>query len=299
MKIINLEIFKKITLIIFLFFFTLNIYSQSELDKPLNELSADIARKLIQKNKTRVVVLYITDINKAQTVVGKYMADIISYNIVNNSGDFKVFDRDNLSGIEEAKTLISEGYVNAKTAKELGQILAVETIIIGNYTILNTSLKLILKALDVNSGFVIASSLTELPINADIAALLGVNIEGGTKSNMTGRGFNNYAVNSNVIYNNPETVDKECETLDVGDYCFRNLTNQDLKVYYRVGRGVEVDDYLTLKIGETQCYYKNKSGVYKFIATPKNKSVGLRSSWLFTGEFAVEKCKSKTYVFKD
>ncbi|HRQ30926.1 MAG TPA: CsgG/HfaB family protein [Saprospiraceae bacterium] len=216
--------------IVIIAFFISSSLSQSTFDKSLNEISDEMAIKLSEKNKKKIVVLYVTDINKSQTVAGKYMADVISVHIVNNPGNFEVFDRENLSGIVEAKKMIAEGYIDANQAKQLGKILAVDAIIIGNYTVLSSTLKLTMKALDVNSGFVIAAGMKDLPINADVGALLGINSGPASNDLNANRGFNNRPMNSNESYNNPETVNKKCETDNTGDYCFTNSTNFKLKI---------------------------------------------------------------------
>lgn len=288
---------KKILLLVCFSLIFSTAFTQSTFDKSLNELSADIAGKLSQKNKKKIVVLYVTDINKAQTVAGKYMADVISVNVVNDQGNFEVFDRENLSGIVEAKKMIAEGYIDAIKAKELGRILAVDAIVIGNYTVLTTTLKITLKALDVNSGFVIAATMKDLPITEDVGALLGITV--GSRDSNANKGFNNRPLNSNESYNNPETVNKDCEKNDTGDYCFSNQTSQELTVYHSNNYGgLNMSDILILKPRETQCFYNLKSGSYKLVITKRNESPGYTSNWLYSGNFLVEKCKSKTFVIK-
>lgn len=300
---------KKILLLVcFSFIFFSSSFSQSTFDKSLNEVSADIAGKLYQKNKKKIVVLYMTDINKAQTVAGKYMADIISVNIVNDQGNFEVFDRENLSGIVEAKKMIAEGYIDANKAKELGRLLAVDAIIIGNYTVLTTTLKLTLKALDVNSGFVIAATMKDLPITADVGALLGITV--GTGDNNANRGFNNRPLNSSESYNNPETVNKDCEANNTGDYCVLNSTNagkvfriyleEKSKVSFNMNvlgplAGKQYED-ITLWPGETKCIYNWPARSYQseiWGKNSRNETVVLRSE-----NILIEKCKSKTFVIK-
>jgi len=286
---------KNIAVIVFLFLITFNAFSQSTFDKSLNEVSANIADKLIQKNKKKIVVLYITDVNKVQTVAGKYIADVISVNIVNNIGNFEVFDRENLSGIAEAKKLIAEGYVDASNAKELGKLLAVETIIIGNYTVLSSTMKLTLKALDVNNGFVIAASMKDLPINADAGALLGINLPNNSSPDGGNRGFNN-PVKSGENYNNPETVNKDCEKNNTGDYCFENQYNKQVKIYIFAEGQRGTDLYLTLSIGQTQCFYNLKAGNYTYRVTIGD--IGYYRYDIAQGQFLVDKCKSKTFFIK-
>jgi len=288
---------KNILILVLVFLSTFNCWSQSTFDKSLNEVSADIAGKLSQKNKKKIVVLYVTDINKAQTVAGKYMADVISVNIVNDQGNFEVFDRENLSGIVEAKKLMAEGYIDANGAKELGKILAVDAIIIGNYTVLTTTLKLTLKALDVNNGFVIAATMKDLPITNDAGALLGINV-GSNAGVQNNRGFNT-PVQSNENYNNPQTVNKECEQNNTGDFCFMNTTNFQLSV--RLSRNSRL--VITLDPGQTQCYYSLKQGSYNYEIYEKQYNPdyvwrGKNPPFTMNGQIYIEQCKSKTFTIK-
>ncbi len=277
-----------------LIFISLCASAQSGFDNALNEISSDLTNKLNQKKKKKVVVLFIKDINKATTVAGKYLADVISVNIVNDTANFQVFDRENLSGIVEANKLIAEGYIDVDKAKELGKLLSVDVIIIGNYTVLSNTIKLTLKALDSNNGFVIAASMKDLPIDGDAGALLGINVSSPSETmnaNNSNRGFNR-PLNSNEKFNNPETVNKDCATKEFGDYCFENQSNYkgEISVLEREG------DKMTLDPGQTQCFYNLKAGnyQYRFWLTDNNFSIVKSSS----GEILVEKCKSKTFTIK-
>ncbi len=77
---------KRIIALIYFFSLSFACISQSEFDKALTAISADLSQKLQTLNKKKIVVLYITDIDKQMTNAGKYMADIISVNLVNNPG---------------------------------------------------------------------------------------------------------------------------------------------------------------------------------------------------------------------
>jgi len=289
----------KFFLIILLCLFSFNSYSQSTIDKSLSEISNDIADKLSQKNQKKIVVLYITDIHNNQSVAGKYIADVISYNLVNNPLNFLVFDRENLSEITEAKKLIDEGYIDAAKAKELGKILAVDAIIIGNYTVLPSTLKLSLKALDVNSGLVVAASMKDLPLNEDSGALLGINIPNNDGS-LTNRGFNT-PIKSGENYNNPGTVDSKCEKNNTGDFCFLNETKGTIYVYVSeryLYLPVQLQLYakkISIDSRETSCLYNTKAKVLYYSVTLSQSS---RAQIWKSGQIKVEKCKSKTLTIK-
>lgn len=290
---------KQLFPIYFLAFISFSSFAQGAFDKSIAEFSTDLADKLSQKGKKKVVVLYITDINKATTVAGKYIADVISINIVNNAGNFQVFDRENLSGIAEAKKLISEGYIDVDKAKELGRLLSVEAIIVGNYTVLSNTIKLTAKALDANTGFIISASMKDLLIDSDAGALLGINVSSsGSGANIgnADRGFNR-PLNSNEQYNNPGTVNKECETKKTGDYCFSNYTKDNLRIE------INAKVVLTLKPGQTQCLYDLNAQAYSYkILGEKDKNYGQGTSYwgpiYAYGTALIEKCHSKTFEIR-
>jgi len=181
----------------------------------------------------------------------------------------------------------------------LGKLLSVEAIIIGNYTVLSNTIKLTLKALDSNTGFVIAASMKDLPIDGDAGALLGINVPSAnseTNNNNSNRGFNR-PLNSNENINNSETVNKECEDKNIGDYCFEDKSNKSVKVSLRIHRGGFIYDNfgnMELSPNQTQCFYNKEARSYMYSigdTTDSNKILG-------NGEILVEKCKSKTFTIK-
>lgn len=289
--------------------FVIPISAQGEFDRGIAEISSELATRLTAKGKKKVVVLYITEINKATTIAGKYLADLVSINIVNDPNNFEVFDRENLSGIAEAKKLIAEGYIDAAKAQELGKLLAVQTIIVGNYTVLNTTMKLTIKALDVNSGFVIAAAMKDLPLDKDAEALLGVNFgSGGSNTPSTNLGFNDQPLNSNERYNNPATVNPNCKEKVTGDYCFFH-SGKDTTFYITLveekkgGKNKEI----TLVPGQTQCLYELPAGVYSYKISFKGRAKspvyipGMDYTEYYTksyGQVTVEQCRSKTFTIK-
>lgn len=301
---------KKLSLAIVFLFILFSAFSQTAFKKSLSEISLDMATKLSVKNKKKVVVLFVTDLNKSITTAGKFIADFVSVEIVNNPSGFQVFDRENLNSITEAKKLLAEGYIDAEKTMELGKLLSVEAIIVGNYTLLSNSLSLTLKALDVNSGFVIAASMNDLTLDGDAGMVLGVNLSSSSSSsniNNSNRGFNNVPLSSGENYNNPETVSKSCQTNNTGDYCFKNGSNAKMQLWLIGKYSVDNDpcgkngSSMTLEAGETKCFYS-------LYACPTNYKVSKEitdryghsymQSGYTDGQILIEQCKSKTLEIK-
>ncbi len=274
----------------------LGLNAQSQLDKALSEISNDLAIKLKAKEIHKIVVLYVMDNNKVNTNAGKYLADIVSINIVNNPNNFLVFNRENLNSIGEAKKLMAEGYINVDDAKELGKLLSVEAIIIGNYTVLSNTIKLTLNCLDSYSGFVTAASMKDLPIDADAAALLGISFSSTDANTTSNMGFN-HPLNSNEHINNPETVNKDCTVKNYGDYCFFNNTKYPVRVYVTTHNLVpgRVLAEITLSPGQTQCVYEINSGAYDYNIEMKTQNYYNEYA---TGMIQVIKCESKSFEIK-
>jgi len=119
------------------------------------------------------------------------------------------------------------------------------------------------------------------------------------------------AVNSNTK-NNQTASQNDCEQKEIGDFCFTNNKNFLINIYY--GRGV-VSRYvyrgiITLQPGQTSCIYELQSGAWEFFYRDQSIQVnsGYRTSTIgggnvtaptiISGQFSVEKCKSKTLIIQ-
>ncbi|MBL0047076.1 MAG: hypothetical protein IPP32_03155 [Bacteroidetes bacterium] len=173
-------------------------------------------------------------------------------------------------------------------------------------------MKLTTKALDAMTGFVISAAMKDLPLDNDAGALLGINTsfsDGSSDPNNSNRGFNNVPLNSNENYNNPETVNKECEVNKTGDYCFTNKTSKNLvvDVYY----DAYAASTLTLGANQTQCFYNIAEGSKNYfvseprgmnasynIVTRADGSSATPQTYSASGQINIERCKSKTFIVR-
>lgn len=281
----KLKHMKKITIYFISLFVTYTCLSQTSLlDKALMNASNDIANKLKQQNKKKLVVLFITDANKTTTIPGNYFANSVSSNI-SNDHDLKVFERASLEGIDEAKELIKKGYIKAENTRQLGILLDVNAIIIGNYILLSNTIKLTLKALSTDNGITIASSLIDLPLNADTKMLLGI-------------------VSSPD--ENSDSQNPNCKEKNTGDYCFKNTKSKTLKVTYWGVKDQLYPRELVISSNETQCLYDIPCGSINYKIEEYLGENAIRTGVTFNeppgyskgGQFYVEQCKSKTFIIK-
>lgn len=266
--------------------------SQTEFNKALGSISSNFAEKLKANNMTKLAVLYInSNVDNTQTAIGKYMADAVSVNMINSSGNFRVFDRDNINAISGLKKLISEGYIDPIKAKQIGQLLSVEVIIIGTYAVLSNSIRLNLKALDVNDGFSIAASAQDLPLDADTRVLLysGNVANGDNISNNNGDG------NNGIVTNTPfASCNGSLKILNRGSGSLQiivstekvDLVNSSKSRYEIIsvsGNSSEVDPELT-------------PGVYYVCLIGSNPN-GWGDAVLESKKIVIEECKQAQVVF--
>ena len=282
-----------------------------DFDVQLEQLAEGLAKKIEGKGKAKIAVWGFFTENGEKTALGNYITEDFSVYLTNFGDKFEVIDRNHLDVLLKEHQLNAEGYIDENTAKELGKIVAVDVIITGTYTVLNSVIKVRAKALDTETALQFAASMGNLPLNENIASYLGVSINGG---NTTNRGFN-IPLSSKETFNNPETVNAKCSEENFGDICFYNTTNTKLVLrakHFREDEGSKVNmTDIFLDPSETKCLYQIKNRTLSFYIVKwevfqKELEGGLyklhqdvTAKYLFDrGQLKVETCKSKTYSIK-
>lgn len=296
---------KQFILLSLSFFLTITIVNAQDFDAQLEELAQNIATKLDGKGKKKVAVWGFVTESGERTALGNYLTEDFSVYVTNFGDNFEIIDRNHLDMLLKEHQLNSEGYIDETTAKELGKIVAVDAIITGTFTVLTTSVKVRAKVLDTETALQFAASMSNLPLDENVASYLGISVNGG---NTTNKGFNR-PLGSNETMNNPDTVDSKCSEEDFGDFCFLNSKTEKVAIKIR-----DTKNRLTtifLESGESKCIYSLKSGVveYDIVTWPVLQKelegnigkIGFASSTKYSfdrGQLKVETCKSKTYTIK-
>lgn len=294
-------------------FLSSNLIAQ-EFDAQLEKLAQNIATKLDGKGKKKVAVWGFVTESGERTALGNYLTEDFSVYVTNFGDNFEIIDRNHLDMLLKEHQLNSEGYIDENTAKELGKIVAVDAIITGTFSVLNTNVKVRAKVLDTETALQFAASMANLPLDENVASYLGISLNGG---NTTNKGFNR-PLGSNESVNNPQTVDEACEKSKTGDFCFSNTLNEKIIIkvaYFTDEKDTSKNTYKTviLDAKETKCVYGLLNRPFNYyVATFKDfsddeKFKGNESalnnnnySKLLKdkGELKVETCKSKTYTIK-
>ena len=131
-----------------------------------------LAGQIAEKGKTAAAVIDFTDLDGAVTHLGRFMAVELSVALAGDARSFRVVDRTHIRSLLKEHKLSSSGLIDPETARELGRIAGVDTLLTGTITPLGDSVRLSIKVLDSETAQVIASSSCNVAKTQAIDSLL-------------------------------------------------------------------------------------------------------------------------------
>lgn len=171
----NLKFIFLINILFFSFLFNLSLIEAKSLNEASQEISEIIAEDISNFlkstpsfNNSSVAVLNFKIFNpKGYINVDEYFSDILSVNLTRKS-NFKVLERLKLKSILKEQTLNMSGFTTGDKL-EVGKILNVSGLILGDLVISNQKLGVNVRLVEVESGKIIWANYYETLLNSDIA----------------------------------------------------------------------------------------------------------------------------------
>src|SRR6266849_2209770 len=171
----NHQVFQTALYLVFLMFVACPAPSQE-----LKQVSPTLAAKIAELGRKRVAVVDFTDLQGNVTELGRYLAEELSGALVNDSRGFRVIDRAHLKAVLQEHKLAATGLIDPQTARQLGKIASVDTLVTGTITsAFGETVRVLVKALDVETADIIAQSTADIPKTDAIKILLGQGIATG------------------------------------------------------------------------------------------------------------------------
>lgn len=130
-----------------------------------------LAGEIAGRGKTAVAVVDFTDLDGAVTHLGRFMAEEMSVAIAKEARSFRVVDRTHILSLLKEHKLAASGLIDPDTARELGRIVGVDTLVTGTITPLGDSVRLSIKAIDSENAQVIASTSCDISKTQAIESL--------------------------------------------------------------------------------------------------------------------------------
>jgi len=158
------------------------IASAQGYDQQLRVLADTLDQKIATSGKKNVAVVDFTDLPGNTTELGRFLAEELSVDLAMVAKGYRVIDRTHLKAILQENKLASTGVIDTLTARKLGQIAGVDSLITGTVTPFGDSVRLTVKVLDTETAEMLVASSTDIPKTKAVEELLARGIGGGTAS---------------------------------------------------------------------------------------------------------------------
>jgi curli biogenesis system outer membrane secretion channel CsgG len=175
---------KRILLII-LAFFSLPLHAQKTLGDGIKDLATQITASATKQEKQRIAVLPFHELDGPPTVLGTYLAEELVTNLF-QLGNFKIVERQLLDKVMGELRIEQSGAIDAKTAKEIGRIAAVDAIVTGSITDLESFVAVNCRLIDTTTGEVFGAAQTKITKDEDVNKIMRTALaEGGATASST------------------------------------------------------------------------------------------------------------------
>lgn len=272
--------------------------AQTTYDSEMKLLAKDVSTLVKQNNKLNVAVWYFKDSFRKKTKLGRYIAQEFSVYFTNVKNGFDVMDRDEVEQVLEEHRMKENGFIDPRTAKEMGMYIHADAVITGTIDVSFRSLKIRVKLINTQTGRIIKAVMRNVPKDENIKYILhetGINTVKNIDKGRT-------RLKRGERYGNPQYVDQECEKKNIGDYCFENDTNKYYKINLKTKHNNtyrEKNAIKTLSVGPGQsaCFFDipAKSYEYHIIQTLPSGLATLHAPESY-GFIKIERCKSIIYM---
>lgn len=268
----------------------INAQYETRYDKEMEALAVRTAQKLKVKKVGTVAVWFFHDTKGRKTELGDYIGRDFSIFFTGASEGFNVVDRDHIEQIASEHQWNEDGFIDAKTAKDVGKILAADAIVTGTVDVGLHRLRIRMKIINTTTGIQMATNIGNITINEDLKVIL----EDTDFDKPVTKG--SPRINRSESENDKRTTNKKCETLGTGDYCFTNETDY----LYRIritGNTTRYSQWVVLKPHQDACLFDLKEGTYTYNVYDSSVGTITLSGWeLEQGRFRIERCQSLTKV---
>jgi FlgO protein len=139
----------------------------------LNKLATELAARIRAMKHTRVTVVGFVDLDKKPNKLGNFLAQKLQSALAEPDRGLEVVDQTQIPQLFEQVKLLEEGLLDPATRQELGKVTSTQVVIVGTVMVSSLSVKLDVKAIDLQTAKVITganTSLTRLGILEKLAS---------------------------------------------------------------------------------------------------------------------------------
>lgn len=209
-------------------------FAQEAYEKQLKALADQLAQKIKPTNKKRVAVASFVDLQGNITELGKALAE--EYAVYLSDNQLEVVERGQVDKLLKENKLPQTGLLDINQAIALGKVSGIQVIITGTVTPFENSVRVILKAIDLEKAVQIGGSVGSIQrtqsIDALVRTVVSDNGESSRENNNLPKSQHKSGEYEIDIPTNQCTIGRRTS----GKYCFENLFNEPLLLYqYKTG----------------------------------------------------------------
>lgn len=140
----------------------------------MRQVSTALAPRLEAASRKSVAVIDFTDLEGNVTELGRFLAEELSVALFSDAKTYSVVDRTHLKALLKEQKLATTGVIDPQTARQLGKIAGVDTIVTGSLTVLGDTIRVAVKALDTESARMIGATTSDVAKTGAIASLSNI-----------------------------------------------------------------------------------------------------------------------------
>ena len=154
-------------------------------EKEIKAMSATLSDCIVAAGNKTIAVVDFTDLQGNVTELGRFFAEEFSGTLASSGKGFKIIDRTHLKTILVEHKLSTTGIIDPQTARKLGQIAGVDSLIAGTITPFGDTIRLSVKVLETNTAMVIGAASGDIAKTKAIEELLGRGIGDSNQASST------------------------------------------------------------------------------------------------------------------
>jgi len=147
-------------------------------ESDLRTLAGNLAARLEAAKLRSVTVIDFTDLQGTPTELGRFLAQELSDKLVGATNTISVVDRANVQFLLRENKLSIDRMLTPETSRKLGNLIGVDTIMIGTTTPIGDAFRLSVRAISVDTGRIVGSNAVTLSPSKDLAQLYNRGVAG-------------------------------------------------------------------------------------------------------------------------
>ncbi|HUP59939.1 MAG TPA: FlgO family outer membrane protein [Thermoanaerobaculia bacterium] len=149
----------------------ITIAAQQPIGAGIKELATQITASATRQEKQKIAVLPFHELDGQPTVLGTYVAEELVTNLF-QLGNFKIVERGMLDKLLGEQKLQQTGAIDPATAKEIGRIAAVDAIVTGSITDMESFVAVNCRLIDTTTGEVFGAAQTKITKDDDVRKIM-------------------------------------------------------------------------------------------------------------------------------